>query len=108
MSYIYEKNTDGFPVIHIEGKLDDIDKIVKLIPEFYNIHNEDKTPGLNFYKSESVDKKDKQIILDLSKVDLISNECLKLFQKYKSIYNLKFQNYSLYIEMQLEEFGLLK
>lgn len=49
-----------------------------------------------------------EIIIDLDKIEFICDDCLKMFQRFKKIYPLCFQGYSLYIEMQLLEYNLLQ
>ncbi len=101
--YFYSSGKKDNSVIHIEGRLDSVENLVRLIPEMDYIYQ--------VSKREAYDDSDIGnscvISIDLEKLEFISEECLKMFQKLKSIYNIKFQNYSLFIEMKLSEFELL-
>jgi anti-anti-sigma regulatory factor len=103
MYYIYRSEEKNSSVIHIEGRLDSVDKMIELIPEFDYFHRKEPFAENYIYSV----KNDQGIIIDLAKLEFISEDCLKVFQKFKSIYKIKFRNYSLYIEMQLNEYGLL-
>ncbi len=98
MHYIYRKDSSGGSIIYIKGRVESVNKLVKQIPEFDDSGVETGKP---------VEKK--EIILDLAEVEFISEETLRFFQRLKVNYGIpiKFRNYSLYIEMQLEDFKLL-
>jgi anti-anti-sigma regulatory factor len=90
MYRIHKTIKDNQLIIYIEGRLNNIDEIVSIIKE--DISN----------------VQTKEVIVDLAKLEFISDKCLNLLQHLKSTYNLKFKNYSgVYTEMRLNEFQLL-
>ncbi len=93
MHYIYRKKSNNNTIIYVKGRLESVNKLIMQIPELDINMKEDK----------------KDIVLDLSEAEFISEETLKYFQRLKTRYNIpiRFKNYSLYIEMRLEEFNLL-
>ena len=98
MHYIYRKETEKNTVIYIKGRLESVTMLTRYIPEFDLIMREDQSSGSR-----------KEILLDLAEAEFISEDTLKYFHRLKSEYEIpvRFVNYSLYIEMQLEEFKLL-
>ena len=98
MPYIYRKETEKKTVIYIKGRLESVITLTQHIPEFDLIMREDYS-----------DVSRKEIILDLAEAEFISEDTLRYFHRLKSEYKIpvRFVNYSLYIEMQLEEFNLL-
>ena len=98
MHYIYRKDSSGSSIIYIKGRVESVNKLVKQIPEFEDSGNE---------TGKHMDVK--EITLDLAEVEFISEDTLKYFQRLKLNYGIpvKFRNYSLYIEMLLEDFNLL-
>ena len=100
--YVYRKASEKNHVIHIEGRLDSLyNMMIKLIPELDDIKTSDIMNNERSIQNTII------INIDLSKLEFISEECLRLFQKLKTIYNIKFQNYSLFIEMKFIEYDLL-
>jgi hypothetical protein len=87
MYCIYLKE-NGEKCIHIEGKLNSVDRLIELL-------------------AEASQQKENPVVLDLSKTDSISEECMKKLKVIKTVYNIKFRNYSLYLEMQLNLHNLL-
>lgn len=98
MHYIYREETDKNTVIYIKGRLESVTMLKRYIPEFDLIMREDQSK-----------ESKKEIILDLAEAEFISEDTLKYFHRLKSEYKIpvRFVNYSLFIEMQLEEFKLL-
>ena len=86
-----EKNNPNKAIIYFEGWLWDDSKIEK---DLYDI--------LNALKNKN------EICVDLLKVKTISDDVLKILQQLKEEYPLRFQNYSLYIEILLSEYNLLE
>lgn len=84
-------NNGSNPIIYLEGRIEPASIIEQELNQiFYGLRD----------RSE--------IIIDLDKIEFICDDCLKMFQRFKKIYPLSFRGYSLYIEMQLLEYKLLK
>gem|GEM_PF-5453583 len=104
--YIYRLEEENKVIIYIEGRIDSVEKMLSLVPELD--YTKRKVP---FSKRESVinDYSEmEELVLDFERLEFISDECLQLFSKLKSIYNIKFRNSSLYIEMKLKEYKLFE
>jgi len=104
--YIYRLEEENKVIIYIEGRIDSVEKMLSLVPELD--YTKRKVP---FSKRESVinDYSEmEELVLDFERLEFISDECLQFFSKLKSIYNIKFRNSSLYIEMKLKEYKLLE
>lgn len=95
----YETDNGNVPIISIEGNLDTVDDISRIIAEVYSVNvNKD---------NNGAPENGRGVIINLSKAKAVSEECLKMFKRLKPVYELEFTNYSLYIEMQLKEYELI-
>lgn len=79
------------PIIYLEGRIETVSTIEH---------------ELNMILYDLRDSS--EICIDIDKIESISDNCLKMFQRFKKIYPLRFQGYSLYVETQLLEYNLLK
>jgi anti-anti-sigma regulatory factor len=87
---IYADKQNNQIIIYVEGNLDNVENIKSVI------------------KSEIKNCSSKEIILDLAKLNFVSDECLKELKNLQFEYNIKFKNYSsFYTEMRLNEYQLL-
>ncbi len=94
---IYRTKEEGKPVIHIIGKLDSAPILDEVLSEI-----------VNNYKNESENSQEYcQMVLDLKETELITESCLEILKNYSKKYPVKFQNFSLYVELLLNECGLL-
>ncbi len=84
-------NNGSNPIIYLEGLIEPVSTIEQELNKIlYGLRDSS------------------EIIIDLDKIEFICVDCLKMFQRFKKIYPLSFQGYSLYIEMQLLEYNLLQ
>jgi predicted house-cleaning noncanonical NTP pyrophosphatase (MazG superfamily) len=98
MNRIYRTEEDENPVVHIIGKLDSATTLDEFLAEI-----------VNYYKKESKNpEKCCQIVLDMKETELITDTCLEILKKYSKSCSVKFQNISLYVELLLNENGLLE
>ncbi|MDP2362883.1 MAG: hypothetical protein Q8M94_03835 [Ignavibacteria bacterium] len=86
-----ENNNSTKAIIYFEGWLWD-DSIIE--KDLYAILNDLKNKN--------------EICIDVLKVKTISEDMLKILQRFKKVYPLRFENYSLYLEMLLSEYNLLE
>lgn len=49
-----------------------------------------------------------EIYIDLENAESVSEECLKMFQRIRAVYPIKFRGYSLFTEFQLFDYNLLE
>lgn len=96
MFYLYSTDEENIPVLFIEGRLNSVDEIEKLIAQKLTSNSNDREY-----------QKDQLIIIDLSKTEFISEKCFRAFQHIGLKNKIEFRNYSLYIGMQLNEYKLL-
>lgn len=93
----YETDNGNVPIISIEGNLDTVDDISRIIAEVYSINKDNNGATEN----------GKGVVINLSKAKAVSDECLKMFKRLQPVYNLEFQNYSIYIEVVLRDYKLI-
>lgn len=95
---IYRTEEDGKPVVHIIGKLESASILDEFLEEILN----------NYKNQRSNSKECCQIVMDLKETELITELCLGLLKEYSKKCTIKFLNYSLYVELLLNEYRLLK
>jgi hypothetical protein len=98
MNRIYRTEEDGKPVVHIIGKLDSATTLDEFLAEIAN----------NYKKESENSERCCQIVLDMKETELITEPCLEILKKYSKRCFVKFQNISLYVELLLNENGLLE
>ena len=86
----------GNPAICIEGRLEDATNIElelnKILQQLRDCPDFDVASG---------------IFIDLAKVESICDECYKGFRRIRRRYPITFRGYSLFLEMQLNDYHLL-
>ncbi|MBE0538348.1 MAG: hypothetical protein IH620_01440 [Ignavibacterium sp.] len=95
---IYKTEEAGKPVIHIIGKLDSAPILSEFLSEILN-------------SSKNVNKNSLlgcRMVLDLKDTELISESCLEILKIYSTKCTVEFRNFSLYVELLLNEYSLLQ
>lgn len=91
MHYIHlEKSVHNLLTVHVEGRLDnaliieeELKEILQGVGNIKNIH------------------------INMQKVESISEECFKMFQRLQDKHSIKFEHYSLFVELQLIDHQLI-
>jgi hypothetical protein len=95
---IYKTEEEGKPVVHIIGKMDSAEMLDKFLSELVSDYN----------KKNQNTGECSRIIFDLKETELIVEPCLEILKSYSKKYSVRFQNFSLYVELLLNEYGLLQ
>ncbi|MBI3195677.1 MAG: hypothetical protein HYZ34_14605 [Ignavibacteriae bacterium] len=90
----FETEGKSQPIISMEGRLDAVRVIEKQLADILlgSLH-----------ESKNI----KEVLIDLEKVEFISEDCLKMFERVQQLYPIKFRGYSLFNETKLREHSLL-
>jgi hypothetical protein len=98
MNRIYRTEQKGKPIVHIIGKLDSARILTEFLTDIIKDHmQESKNPHSRC-----------TLMFDLAETELITDDCLEILFKYNKTCLLEFKNCSLYVDMLLQEKGLLK
>ncbi len=93
---IYKTEEEGKPIVHIIGKLDSAPVLDDFLTEIYNN-----------YKNADYLRQHFRMILDLKETELITESCLEILKDYSEKFPVIFRNFSLYVELLLNEYGFL-
>jgi hypothetical protein len=98
INQIFRTENESSLILHILGRLDSVEGLETIL--------------VNILKE--LEKKDEhndligRLIIDLTGTVLITDDCLKVLKKYNKKYLTEYVNYSLYVELLLKEYGLIK
>lgn len=95
---IYQERRDSdVPIISVEGRLEASENVYgELLNVILEILHDPLAPSVGY------------VILDLSKTEHISSDCIQMFQRINARHPLRFQNYSAFIGRQLAAKDLLQ
>ncbi len=94
---IYKTEEEGKPVVHVIGKLDSAPVLAEFLAGI-----------INNYKNQSDNPQECfRMTLDLKETELITESCLEILIEYSGKYAVNFRNFSLYVELLLNEYGFL-